>query len=796
MALSFNGGRTLPIQIQGDNFQALNKSLGNRTYQYTSYQPPTADQRQTRDSDNPGFSTGSGLSVRDHVVSVPLVCRSGTNYLQQDLYANRPKIEVVALSQTAVTGTPNIKARFDSMILSQIQEVDAEKIDVIETFGVPHFFASGRFVRKYTFQGFLRTTAVNYAATKDAVQYSLNQLVVPQTVVFRMFYEEHMRASVQASNGWYTRITVDKEVFEGFVTTFNVSRDAMQDSTSPFVFSMVAFNRYNLELDGKARQIIDASVPGQSQQPAAATAQQQAENQGEAFDSVPAPAPMSGLTVQPDSVNIGTMRQNSQKSPVAPMEVVKLYAINISDMIFVSTDTPGIDAVYARTVVGGNRKGATPLHGSMIPKDGPVEITHRVTNFWALYSELYKRQNKQDYQTTLDQGNDRNDSLKPIDGSVVVTLRTSSGKAAKFTWFLTIVPPESLVVAQVQGMVSSQLLSAEPIPVPSEATGDMVIGRTDFRQFDMLNRLQMDMRYFIAAPDGSEVLPPSIAGATVEFDIKSVVAALGDGLGVVASPKDNAIAAGSKWVISTSTIPLLNESAFQHSFNITPASPTALLQAGAPFEEADRLVISIHPTIKLNGYPAISKLPTFQYVVNFKNSATTSCLLLLKFLGVEWSPTRVTDRQGNNTEIRLDQFGLLKFLITTTDNKPVPNSVMEALKSSALFVETDYSSPMRGNTAVYNNIPLSGKAFGTGMALDQASGSQITIRTQATKLLFQANPAGIYVEIGVNTDHRDGLIAEQYSDRFWDYLSTIRAAAIIIPATAGISPPNAYAKLL
>jgi hypothetical protein len=122
---------------------------------------------------------------------------------------------------------------------------------VVETFGNPHFFSAGRFVRKYSFSGRLRTTPVNWISTRPEYR-------VPQSVLFRRFYDTYLRMTEQVRTGRFTRITVDGDVYDGYVTTLNLARASDPETVADFAFSFLGVRRAHSELENDAAQLLDA----------------------------------------------------------------------------------------------------------------------------------------------------------------------------------------------------------------------------------------------------------------------------------------------------------------------------------------------------------------------------------------------------------------------------------------------------------------------------------------------------------------------------------------------------------
>lgn len=242
LGVAFNSG--LPVV-------AKTITAGGRNYQATA-NSTSFSAAQTRDASSE-FNTALATNTLNR--SVPLAARAGTTFNEDPLYSNRPRIEIIEDNPLSTDISNNIKYTFQEMILGTVQENDAEKTDVIETFGAPHLFASGRFVRRYSFAGMVRTAPVNRFAQAPELQ-------VPQSVLLRNFYDKYMRASMQAQNGWYTRITINSEIYEGFAHTYNLVTEAQQDGIAPFVFSFIGFRRRHASLDSLADTVLKKNDPG------------------------------------------------------------------------------------------------------------------------------------------------------------------------------------------------------------------------------------------------------------------------------------------------------------------------------------------------------------------------------------------------------------------------------------------------------------------------------------------------------------------------------------------------------
>jgi hypothetical protein len=142
---------------------------------------------------------------------------------------------------------------FYDFILANVQENDAEKVSVMETFGDPHLFASGRFIRKYVFSGACRTAPLNWQS-QDV------DLLVSQFLSFRVFYDKYLRVTEQVKWRRFTRIIVDGDVYEGWVTTMNLGRAAENEQVAPFTFTLYGVKRSHKN-EAQAEQLLKAFKP-------------------------------------------------------------------------------------------------------------------------------------------------------------------------------------------------------------------------------------------------------------------------------------------------------------------------------------------------------------------------------------------------------------------------------------------------------------------------------------------------------------------------------------------------------
>ena len=153
-------------------------------------------------------------------------------------YSNRPSIQIISRRPD---GSTQQAVPFTSFILHSVSGGDTEKVDVVETFGAPHVFSSGRFMRRYNFSGSTRVTVVNASATGDST--TVKGRRVSSYAMLQQFYEESLRCTLQAQRNQFTRITVDHEIFDGWILQYTPGRVSDSEGFATFSFSMVVFDR-------------------------------------------------------------------------------------------------------------------------------------------------------------------------------------------------------------------------------------------------------------------------------------------------------------------------------------------------------------------------------------------------------------------------------------------------------------------------------------------------------------------------------------------------------------------------
>lgn len=293
--------------------------------------------------------TGTPINLRRQTTSPGQFSLGATDY------SNRPTIFVVKNKANGKSGAAEEPvSEFSDWFLNSVQEQDMERTDVVETFGAPHIFVSGRFTRKVVFSGMVRTTQHNAEARQVAER-------VPQHVLLRNFYERYLRATSQATLDYFTRITVDGDIYEGYVTNLQLPRDANLEMVMPFSLSMICVRRSNIhDADAVASLARFVGEKKKKLAPAFATASLTDAHAGFSMSLISGTSDSEAGT----SVNVGKTKEDGTFLGISP--TVKLHSTYAGQVIKLSGDGLGIWAVkYADdgTPVSGtvSRGGDAPL---------------------------------------------------------------------------------------------------------------------------------------------------------------------------------------------------------------------------------------------------------------------------------------------------------------------------------------------------------------------------------------------------------------------------------------------------
>lgn len=691
------------------------------------------------DSPNPG-----NLGVAQRNTFTPIDKRATTPFNDGQLpYSNRPKIEVVADGPFATKST-NVDHYFDRLFISNVQEQDAEKTDVIETFGRPHLFASGRFVRRYTFSGTVRTAPANWnalASGGDPVY------AVPQSVLLVRFYDQYLRASIQAKNGWFTRVTVNNEVYEGFVTTLNVNTDGNTEGVASFVFSFLGFQRHHASLEQPADSVLNRMTGPRG------------DLQQDKFD-------LTGTSI----VATETEQLTSNPLPIiapsiaeaghfTPQNILSTGSVEISltagtKLLTIAADIAGIVAVF---------EDGREVDGSILYGGQSVRVRAKVTNYYALYNAVQVRLNSAvPYQST---GLAQVPALHRgvLDSTVTFTV-LSGGKRKTFSFSFSISPPDSLKVVSASASIGDNTLAARPL----------VGGQVRYPATSVSSSLSTPVEfvyvldYFLTDMVGNLISADTLADANIAYSTATTSPALG---GVEATyPSDVQLAASA---ISFDSPVVVGPGHLRQTVNVD-MSHSEIDWANNPFDEANKLLVKLRPVVRIVGYPPISDMPTLVFAIDFGASNLASFFSSLSSVSAEWDPLL----RGSS----LDRFGTYKLVLSCAGAPS--DSVLRALRLGSLHVVT--SGP-----AVLNAIPLSGLRYGTGR-ITSVDGSKIVLRTRLADTTYRPDLGGLLITIEINTAANTGSIAALYSSRYWTHLASVKSADVLLNPKDGLEAPLSW----
>lgn len=201
--------------------------------------------------------------------------RTGTPFANDRGFDPPTYIEIAQMpaNQQATVDLSKIKSlgvKYNDFFITDSQETDAEKAEVSETFGAPHVFATGRYMRKVMISGVCRTGAVNPDILTTSTQLASmsaqdkGKYVVPHTLGLRVLYDKALRASEQIARSLFSRLVIDGEVYCGWFTTLNISRTGAEEGFAHFTMSMLVFARYHKDEDWAAKLLNTGSLPAKT----------------------------------------------------------------------------------------------------------------------------------------------------------------------------------------------------------------------------------------------------------------------------------------------------------------------------------------------------------------------------------------------------------------------------------------------------------------------------------------------------------------------------------------------------
>ncbi len=638
-------------------------TAGGTRYQFTSNPQPYSDVRvgDTAAVTDPNKLAQLFPTVADRV---PNVARAGALTTHRNPYANRPVIEVYR--REGVSGEAMLVGKYDDWICSNVVESDAEKFDIFETFGNPHFFTSGRFVRKYQFTGTLRAAPVNYQAVQNPT------LRTPQFVLFRVFYEYYLRSTKQAELGYYTRIVVDNEAYEGYVTTMNFQRSADTEALVPFVFTFIGTKRYNTQTETDARALLKRFESKVKVKNPIVTQLAQAEL-ADAHGAL-------DLTALIDSIDIGTItadKQNPNKG--VAQQNLKLKAEGVPQVLLVTSDTPGIDLIYTGVVSTDQSADDASVNGNPVRiSSSGVDITYRITNFAQIRQEFERR------KADAAPGSD-------IAGTAKFKITAENGKSVVMSISMTLSGVDGLTVASVVINAGNPAQSISDTPVKSSTPRLPTVLKIDRSALQAGNVLPVSLLFSLKQNDGSSLLAAAFADPKVSFHDVSAVAQFGghnadaDSGQVQATNVDlaNAItpSAGQGTVRTDGTL-VLNNSADLRSAN--------------PFKIADHILVTFVPKVEVSSYAAFDSFPQYQVLIDLGKSNAND--LLAKLDVIRFAPA---------PDVPSSFIGRIIFAIYTKNNQAPDPSALAALQRGTL------NFTMNGGSLALN-APLNGRIGTTG----------------------------------------------------------------------------------
>lgn len=177
---------------------------------------------------------------------------------------NRPYIQIMYNNDPNVREDPKagiFEGRlFDMFVVTQMIVSDAEKFDVVETFGAPHFFTSGKFAQRVSLAGYVRSEPrVPVAAKAEGRRISTRGALIPDMdeidefdrvsdyVVMKMLYDQHWRATLLADRKGFLRLYVDGDFFDGYIQNMQFSRSSDIDSLVQWTMQFVAFRHWHVD---------------------------------------------------------------------------------------------------------------------------------------------------------------------------------------------------------------------------------------------------------------------------------------------------------------------------------------------------------------------------------------------------------------------------------------------------------------------------------------------------------------------------------------------------------------------
>jgi hypothetical protein len=680
--------------------------------------------------------------------ATPLVARAGAGDQKGDYYKNRPTIDIVTVESNKTT------ARFDRWILASIQEQDTEKTDVIETFGDPHIFSSGRFMRRFGFQGFIRTTAPNPQANDEDMK-------TPGHVLFKAFYDQYMRSTVQAQEGCFTRITVGEDVYDGFINSFSINRDSQNEFVASFSFSMLCFSFTN----PNSPNVLAISVAAATQSPNSSVSRPMSPAARKLADKAAANAKaVAKVNAVVNTAIAAVKTAANETASTIEAEVIPVVDSVATSGTDVATGTVGaIDNIF-NTVGQGIDAGAVGFV-TLISSDKNTNYTvtpefpgFRAVNFETDLSKVYSsaRNNfvisktPSDAAKTTTQSTLRTKELLVVSTSgelesiLPIKVRGSNGTKARALLRYTNNNGAQLSIISARLFSSGVQYSQVNLTDTTNNIGTV----------SMSYPVYLDIGYDIKTSVGTTLFSYILQNSVVNYTVK-LYPALGHKQFEVKNTAD--VLETNVANVVPSNVIIAHDNYLQTSISINSLAPAYI--------EADRAVLSITPTIQINGFKSVTLNPLTIGLYKGPSSIYAS-FLKLNYVSKHWDALRTSS---------FDRFGYLTFTMNTTLTV-LSDAVLSVLYASTLMLYT--------TGATYGGILLEPTALGNGKV------KSTQLRTRVVNISISAGVITIVVE--VNAVKHIGLGSVINDSSVWMALTNLTGASLIVPPETGMKSPDSW----
>ncbi|MFA6132475.1 MAG: hypothetical protein WC869_00510 [Phycisphaerae bacterium] len=505
-------------------------------------------------------------------------------------------------STADVATVKSLGMKYNDFFITDTQEMDAEKAEVSETFGAPHVFASGRYMRKVMITGMCRTGAVNpdlltFGLTNPSMAGQLagmsdqdkGRYIVPHTLGLRVLYDRALRASEQISRSLFTRLIVDGEVYCGWFTTLNIARTGAEEGFAHFTMSMLVFSRYHKDEDWAAKLLSTGSLPAKN-----------------AFDDAAASATLasmagvmtlklSGSKAEVQGTIDETTKTTAFKSPLS------LTVDGVSQPVQTRTTFNNVPLQGFSLQFGNTSSSRNPLNGSTTGV-GTFDLVPSVTDFGALLTSLQAANGgtpisgKTNVHFTVD--------MKPATGDVITTLAIDMVVNATQT------PTASGVTTRI-GASTDDLGASVTKPAAEIFTTSTVPLKVRFN----LAASGIPLMLTPTQISGTKlVLVHPTTGAELTDDHGPLVEAKVGTLGAIEQADiDMASKSGAAKVSVAAALssPLDASARYELAVTFDYSQMSSTLQTANPFASATDLVTSFRYRLKIPGYNDVTLDPVF-----------------------------------------------------------------------------------------------------------------------------------------------------------------------------------------